>query len=57
MASFKLEPELLASDGMIQDGDIGWYKIDSVLKNKNKFNFYITTDFATSTQSQSPTLL
>jgi hypothetical protein len=35
-------------DRMIQDGDIGWYKIDAVLRNKSKFNFYITTDFATS---------
>ena len=35
-------------DRMIQDGDIGWYKIDAVLRNKGKFNFYITTDFATS---------
>ena len=35
-------------DRLIQDGDIGWYKIDSVLRNKNRFNFYITTDFATS---------
>ena len=41
------------TDRMIQDGDIGWYKIDSVLKNKNKFNFYITTDFATSVQERS----
>lgn len=35
-------------DRMIQDGDIGWYKVDAVLRNKNRFNFYITTDFATS---------
>ena len=35
-------------DRLVQDGDIGWYKLDSVLKNKNRFNFYITTDFATS---------
>ena len=35
-------------DRMIQDGDIGWFKVDSVLKNKERFNFYITTDFATS---------
>ena len=35
-------------DRMIQDGDINWYKIDNVIKNKNRFNFYITTDFATS---------
>lgn len=35
-------------DRLIQDGDIGWFKIDAVLRNKSKFNFYITTDFATS---------
>lgn len=35
-------------DRMVQDGDIGWYPIDSVLRNKSRFNFYITTDFATS---------
>lgn len=35
-------------DRLIQDGDIGWYKIDGVLRNRGKFNFYITTDFATS---------
>lgn len=35
-------------DRMIQDHDIGWYKHEAVIKNKGKFNFYITTDFATS---------
>jgi predicted phage terminase large subunit-like protein len=30
------------------DSDIGWYKLDSVLRHKPRFNFYITTDFATS---------
>jgi len=35
-------------DRVIQDSDIGWYKIDAVLRNKGMFNFYITTDFATS---------
>lgn len=35
-------------DRLIKDHDICWYKLDSVLKNKGKFNFYITTDFATS---------
>ena len=35
-------------DRLIQDSDIGWYKIDAVLRNKGRFNFYITTDFATS---------
>lgn len=33
---------------MIQDNDIRWYKRASILANKDKFNFYITTDFATS---------
>jgi predicted phage terminase large subunit-like protein len=40
-------------DRMIQDSDIGWYKLDSVLKNKGRFNFYITTDFATSEKQKS----
>ena len=40
-------------DRMVQDGDIGWYKLDAVLRNKNKFNFYITTDFATSERQKS----
>lgn len=40
-------------DRMIQDGDIGWYKIGNVLKNKHRFNFYITTDFATSEKQKS----
>lgn len=35
-------------DRLIRDGDIGWYRLDAVLRNKNRFNFYITTDFATS---------
>lgn len=35
-------------DRMILDSDIGWYKLDAVLRNKHRFNFYITTDFATS---------
>lgn len=39
-------------DRVIQEGDIGWYKIDAVLRNKNRFNFYITTDFATSVKDK-----
>jgi len=35
-------------DRLIQDEDITWYKRDNVLNNKDLFNFYITTDFATS---------
>ena len=40
-------------DRLIQDGDIGWYRIDAVLRNKSRFNFYITTDFATSERQKS----
>lgn len=40
-------------DRMIQDGDIAWYRLDAVLRNKQKFNFYITTDFATSEKQKS----
>jgi phage terminase large subunit-like protein len=40
-------------DRMVQDGDIGWYKIDAVLRHKQRFNFYITTDFATSVAEKS----
>lgn len=35
-------------DRMIQDSDIGWYNLRNITKNKGRFNFYITTDFATS---------
>lgn len=35
-------------DRMIKDSDIGWYNRESVIKNKHAYNFYITTDFATS---------
>lgn len=40
-------------DRMIQDSDICWYQIDMVLRNKSRFNFYITTDFATSEKQKS----
>lgn len=35
-------------DRLIQDHEIGWYKHDNVMRFKSRFNFYITTDFATS---------
>lgn len=35
-------------DRLVQDSEIGWYKLDAVLRNKSRFNYYITTDFATS---------
>jgi predicted phage terminase large subunit-like protein len=40
-------------DRLIQDSDISWYKRGSVLANKGRFNFYITTDFATSERTSS----
>jgi predicted phage terminase large subunit-like protein len=38
-------------DRLIKDHDIQWYKRTTVLSNKAMFNFYITTDFATSEKS------
>lgn len=35
-------------DRLIQDGEISWYRKKNVLQFKSNFNFYITTDFATS---------
>lgn len=32
---------------LIQDSEIRWYDRISLLQNRNRFNFYITTDFAT----------
>lgn len=40
-------------DRMILDSDLQWYFIDAVIRNKGKFNFYITTDFATSEKQKS----
>jgi len=40
-------------DRLILDSDIGWYSRATVLKNKGWFNFYITTDFATSEKTSS----
>lgn len=35
-------------DRLIADGDIRYYSRAALLKNKSNYNFYITTDFATS---------
>ena len=35
-------------DRLIKDGDISWYERKPVLDHKDRYNFYITTDFATS---------
>ena len=40
-------------DRLIQDCDISWFKRKTVLSNKGLFNFYITTDFATSEKTSS----
>ena len=54
--TFNQEMRLLimsAEDRLIQECDISWYKRKTVLDNKGKFNFYITTDFATSEKTSS----
>ena len=33
---------------LVDDSDINWYSRDTLFKNKSSYNFYITTDFATS---------
>jgi predicted phage terminase large subunit-like protein len=33
---------------MVQENDLVWYDSTTVLQNKSNYNFYITTDFATS---------
>lgn len=40
-------------DRLIRDEDISWYKRSTVTGNKAAFNFYITTDFATSEKASS----
>lgn len=37
-------------DRVILETDIQWYRLKNVLDNKHRFNFYITTDFATSSK-------
>lgn len=40
-------------DRLVQDHEIQWYKRETLLRNRNQFNFYITTDFATSERTSS----
>jgi hypothetical protein len=40
-------------DRLIKDSDIPEYDLMSILKNKDEYNFYITTDFATSEKQSS----
>lgn len=39
-------------DRLVQDDDIQWYDRKNLLVNRNNFNFYITTDFATSSKQK-----
>lgn len=39
-------------DRLIQDHEIVWYERERVLKNRQAFNFYITTDFATTDKAR-----
>lgn len=40
-------------DRLLLDSDIRWYSRDSLLRNRHAYNFYITTDFATSEMQSS----
>lgn len=35
---------------LVQDAEIGWYSRADLLRNQGSFNFYMTTDFATSSK-------
>lgn len=42
-----------SEDRLIEDSDLIWFDKEDVLKNRYNFNFYITTDFATSEKKSS----
>lgn len=42
-----------AEDRLIQEGEIRWYERKQLLDRKENFNFYITTDFATTSKTTS----
>ncbi|WP_065647705.1 hypothetical protein [Pantoea eucrina] len=51
LAAFQQELMLRISsdeERLVRDDDIRWYSRQTLLMNKSRFNFYITTDFATS---------
>lgn len=53
LAAFNQELMLKISseeDRLVQDSEIRWYERKTLLANKHRFNFYITTDFATKTK-------
>jgi len=56
IASFNQELMLRITsdeDRLIQNHDIVWYKKDLVIRNRQLYNFYITTDFATTNGKKS----
>lgn len=38
-------------DRLVQENELTWYRRDKVITNRGRYNFYITTDFATSDRS------
>lgn len=51
IASFNQELMLRITsdeDRLVQESDLTWYNRDMVIRNRGRYNFYITTDFATS---------
>ncbi len=56
LAAFYQELMLRISNGedrLIQDEDIRWYNYNDLIVRKHNYNFYITTDFATSDKQSS----
>lgn len=56
LASFyqELMLQILSNDTKaLSEGDFQWYSLNSLMKKKGNFNFYITTDFATSSKQTS----
>lgn len=50
IASFNQELMLRITsdeDRLVNDHDLVWYERDNVIRNRSRYNFYITTDFAT----------
>ena len=39
-------------DRLIADSEIHWYKRENVMQHRGRFNFYITTDFATTVEAK-----
>ena len=55
IASFNQELMLRITsdeDRLVQESDLTWYPRDKVIRSRNRYNFYITTDFATSDKAK-----